>query len=515
VPRHATNHSPTVVCNFEQTLKQLKFKNKMKTILSIMLYCVVLLTYGQTKIIESEFIKSKDKVNYPIKSIITERGEIIVLNAGKAGNGFSFKKDYSLIHFDKDLKFIKQKELKKEVDGEIIGFEVVNNIINLIIADKNYYAVKKVLRYYCSVENFDFKKQTLYERKKGKGATDFSISENKEHYSLVVGERKIRKNMLEFEKANEILLFNKDFELENRYDVENLQNKDIYNVLDIYTLNNSTTLLLVKEEKGKNNFAHKFIVCKDDSKEVLNIILDNKFIKDLNIFISNNQVYLAGHYSNKKKSIKLNGFYFSKLNLDSLKFDFNNFIPFSANYINEINLTPFDAQGEQINYLEILDFFETDDSFFFINEAQNNFYIPSSQTNSNFAVNKLYFDNLSINKFNKNGELQEYKILYKHIPMKSYYPQNTSVAISKNNEQIHVFLNSSVDEKDGQVFYKSEGNESKNYEFIYNNELEYTVIEHNTTPIKPINPTISNKNSILLYSNNNDGLKLIKIKTKE
>ncbi|WP_127846241.1 hypothetical protein [Psychroflexus aestuariivivens] len=483
----------------------------MKNILTVLLSFWFLTTYGQTEFIESDFIKSERKINYPIKSSTTKNGDIIVLSVGKNRGSYSYKRDYTLIHYDKNLKLIKEKKIFEKFKHTILGFEVVDNYVNIIVADKYENRMKKVKRYFCPVDDFDIQEQTLYERKSGKGSADFSISENKKYYSLVVGEKTIRKNLLYFEKANEILNFNSKFEVIESYNVEDMQSEDIYSVEYIYTLNDNTTLLLVKEEIDKNDFVYKFIKVKDGSKDILNIDLDNKIVEDLEIFIKNNQVYLAGHYSNDKKSRELNGFYFSKLNLQNFNQDFVNTTPFEKEYIDKMNLITYNSDSDQIKNLEILDFYETKDSYILFNEASYVHTIPSTQTNSNSAVSSFYFGNISINKFDKEGELKKFKILYKNIRNQSNYPENSSVAIIKKQDHFHIFQNSSSVEEDGQKVYKYTDNESFNYEFIYNHDLEQEIKKHETLPLIPVNYNSFNNDFLLLFSDETDGSRLIKV----
>ena len=176
-----------------------------------------------------------------------------------------------------------------------------------------------------------------------------------------------------------------------------------------------------------------------------------------------------------------------------------------------MNLITCNSDSDQIKNLEILDFYETKDSYILFNEASYVHTISSTQTNSNFGVSTPYFGNISINKFDKEGELKKFKILYKNIRNQSNYPENSSVAIIKKQDHFQIFQNSSSVEEDGQKVYKYTDNESFNYEFIYDNELEQETKKHETLPLNPVNYNSLNNDFLLLFSNETDGSRLIKV----
>ena len=66
-------------------------------------------------------------------------------------------------------------------------------------------------------------------------------------------------------------------------------------------------------------------------------------------------------------------------------------------------------------------------------------------------------------------------------------------------------------EEDGQKVYKYTDNESFNYEFIYDNELEQETKKHETLPLNPVNYNSLNNDFLLLFSNETDGSRLIKV----
>src|SRR5690606_4177048 len=149
----------------------------MKKTITFLLLFVIALSYGQTKFIKSNNNKAKRTINYSLKTSVLENDDIINLSVGKKQSHLSFKKFYTLSHFSKDMKLIKEKDISKEFEGSIMDIAIIDNNVNIIVAQPHELRMKSIKRYYCSVEDFNFKEQTLYESS-SKEASKLSFSKN-------------------------------------------------------------------------------------------------------------------------------------------------------------------------------------------------------------------------------------------------------------------------------------------------------------------------------------------------
>lgn len=265
------------------------------------------------------------------------------------------------------------------------------------------------------------------------------------------------------------------------------------------------------KQKNRSTFSYDIIKINQDSQELLKIDTKNKFIEDLKCFIYSNAIYLTGHFSEYTKKNDKKGFYFSKLNVSNLKQEFNKTIPFEKEYITKMNLNNSKKTFNQTNHLEVIDFFIDDDTYYLINESNYLYSLSQNQTNSNFAVNTWYYGNMSVNKFDNDGNLTNYDIIYKSIPSNNFYPIKSPIASIKKNNYLYLYLWSSKEEKDDISVYKFNDSPKKIYEFKYNLDLDRKTYEYTNSAINTINFFNFENDYLILFTREREKNELIKI----
>ncbi|WP_422104120.1 hypothetical protein [Winogradskyella sp.] len=485
----------------------------MKKTITLLLLLALAFTHSQTQIIKSNDNEAKRKINYAFRTSVTENGDIINLSVGKKQSHLSFKKYYTLSLFNKDMTLIKEKDISKVFKGSIMDMEVINNNVSIIVAEPHELRMKTVKRYYCSIDDLDFKEQVLYESNEGTRASKSSFSKNNTFMSLMIGDRKVKKPNIYFTKAKKILLFSDDFKERIEIKIEDFHKKKNVEISDIYTLENGSNLIVVKnyKPKHKSTFSYDIIKINQDSQDLLSIDTQNKFVKDLKFFIYENQIYLAGHYSDYYKKNDLKGFYISKLNVADTEQEFIKISPFKKEYMTKMNLNTSKKSFKQINHLEILDFYVSNDSYFLLNEASYNYSLSQNQTSSNFSIDTWYYGNMAVNKFDNQGNLTNFDITYKTIPTNNFYPIQSPISSIKKNDYIYLYLRSSVEEKEGIKVYKFNENKPQNYEFKYDLELNKEINECTNIPMSTINSFNFRNDYLILFTNERQKRELVKI----
>jgi hypothetical protein len=481
-----------------------------KKITLLLLLTFLSLTYGQTEFIKSEDNEAKRKINYALNTSILENGDIISLTIGKKQSQLSFKQYHTLSHYNKDMKLIKQKDISKEFKGSVMGFSVTNNRINIIVASPHELRMKSIKRYFCYIDDFSFEEQTLY-KSSTKEASSLSFNKDYSIMSIIIGDRREKGFTVKLNKAKKLLQFDSDFELFSDIKLNDFYkgNKNI-NFNDIHTLDDGTAILLIKRYKNskQSTCSHEIIRITKDSQDVFKIDTKNKYVEDLRAFINSDTIYFAGHYSEYAKEDEKKGFYISKLNLSDLKQESVNLSPFNSKYKDDINKQILRKKFKQLNHIEISDFFVIKDSYFMINETTYSNTMTAEQRglSNGQSVTTFYYGNIGINKFDFNGNLIDYDIIYKEKPSNYFLPTaSTSIKIKKN-DKVFIYLNASkLENEDGEIYKYYKDRPYLCYEFKYDYSMNKQVNFQKDFFFRHINSFYYNNDYlILLKSKQND-----------
>lgn len=491
----------------------------MKNILKLMLLLSFSFSFCQTEYFVGEEVESSRKINYSSRTSVSESGDVINISVNKKQSQLSFKTDYTLSHFDKDLNFVKGFELKKKIKGDVINMVIVNDTLNIISAEPSSMKINNLVRYSSPIEKFEFDKQIIYENKKTtKGLTTVSTTKDKSLLSLVF--TKGQKGLLD-----KVILFDNNFNLIYEADIsKDLSSKKSYYLESTYVLEDKTVLALIRvyTKKKKNTWtwsdndkwSYRILKITKDKNSVISIDTKDKFVKDLKLFNIGNDVYLAGHYSNFTKSDPLLGFYISKFNVSAFKHDLVKLTPFNSEYKASINKQILRKKFEQVDYLEISDFYAHNNSYFLINETRYSNTITAQQrglTNGQ-SITTYYFGNIAINKFDSNGNLIEYDVIHKEKPSNYFLPTISTAIKFKKDNNFHVFFNAAkIEESEGEIYSYKKDQPYLCYEIKYDTELNKEVKAQENFYFRPINSLNYNNEYLILLKSKKSEIGLQKI----
>lgn len=488
---------------------------KKKLTFLLLLICLTL-TYGQTEFIKGEDNDAKQKINYVSNTAILENGDIIVLTIGKKQSQLSFKQYHALSHYDKDMKLIKQKDISKDFKGSVMGFSVKNNKVNIIVASPHELRMKSIKRYFCNIDDFSFEEQTLYESRT-KEASRLSFNKDNSIMSLIIGDRNEKGFSVELNKAKKLLQYDSDFEL-----MSNIELNDFYkgkrniNFNDIYSLDDGTILLLVKKYKNskRSTCTYEIVRVTRDSQEVFKIDTKSKYVEDLKAFVDTNNIFFAGHYSEFTKEDEKKGFYISKFNLSNLKQESINISPFDSKYKDDLNKQILRKKFKQLNHVEISDFFVIKNSYFIINETTYSNTMTAEQRglSNGQSMTIFYYGNIGINKFDFNGNLIDYDIIYKEKPSNYFLPRTSSAIKVNKNDNIYIYFNSSkVESEDGEIYKYNEDAPYLCYEFKYDYSMNKQVNSQEDFFFRHINSFFYNNDYLILLKSKKNNIGIQKI----
>ena len=215
------------------------------------------------------------------------------------------KRTYSIVKRDENLEIDQELEIDFKVDNQKIHFHkalLLDNKLSIIYSVANENHAYKLFK-----QSIDIKTLSLLDRSmithsehlKEMGKTGIKLSQDSTQI-LLFYEGETQNNL-------GLIVFDNDYKLVWKKEVRLPYPKGLFRLKNIYIDNNSNVLIHSKIFKNslrlysdkKINFYHKiFAITNKGQKEMdLDVVLDNKFILDMNIGVFNNEIICAGYES--------------------------------------------------------------------------------------------------------------------------------------------------------------------------------------------------------------------------
>ncbi|MCF6279992.1 MAG: hypothetical protein L3J14_06560, partial [Flavobacteriaceae bacterium] len=317
---------------------------------------------------------------------------------------------------------------------------------------------------------------------KSKRQTSFAVSPNNKY--LVISTDNIRKNsnsytVRVFDASNLKLQFQKKYQ---EYEENYFEPNDIIIDSDATTFILGKLFLKGKRQKKKGKANYQFILNKITEKNTKNATIklsEEEHINSLSILNEREGIKLIGFYSEKNAN-KIKGTCSFKINQRTMEI--------SEKKINELPLKVYEDlySYRKSKKKKELSSFEVD---YIIEDSEGNtfllaeeFYITTHYVSNGqyggYWVTTYHYNDVLILKFNKNGDLEWGRSIFKRSTSPSYN------AFLKDDE-LHVILNSGknlTEKKDGRTKASKGWFESSalyDFEYQINGEVSYNKIQNN------------------------------------
>ncbi|MDR6299680.1 hypothetical protein [Mesonia maritima] len=324
--------------------------------------------------------------------------------------------------------------------------------------------------------------------------TEVNISDNKNYISFVFDvnvEKKathlIKVYTTDFQEVYEhsLALETKDKFFEYNSSILNENNGTIY-ILGKLFHNNS----LKEKKNGKPNYSFQLYKIDENSEEKLSLKTEDKFISSLEMLLKNDQLVLAGVYSEKNNE-KVSGIAYFNIDPNKLNLKANTYNKFSTEFLVNKNENPNrDFENLLLKGIYLTDkndLIFTAEEFCFI-EAPN--YGPNRTSNTR---NIYHFNNIICAKIDASGEMKWWRNIYKRQSTSRKDYHFFSFLTLLKNEEINLFVNArEFDDFEERIELKSTNPKRMNlYKIALNaqGELNYqTILDEDITPLctKPL-----------------------------
>ncbi len=476
----------------------------LKTLLGI-LYFVYMSGNSQTQFLEGKNTDAERKINYLHFTDITDSDDIISLSVGRKLSNLSFKEYLTLSHYDKNLNLQKEVEITKEIDGEVINFNILNDTINIITKDNRKRSGEKfsLNRYSCSVSNFELQKSILFYTDKGTGRFISNFSEHNGFFAIVFSEEN-NKTL-----QNRTLIFNSNFDLVSEIEVF----EQGYLIDLVFDENNFVYYLNRTFLEDQETYSFNMNKVSNNFQEQINLDTKNRSLRDLKMFSESGGIYFVGYISELNKPEVLTGFFLGNLSFSEFKQSFSYIIPFTDEYNQAIENSPGKKRFKQNIKLQTSSFIKLDDSFIIVSESDFSDQLSSNQTASNFNIHSHVFANILVAKITRSGELSTFKSINRRISngLSTYLPAVSPTLSMFKEGKLHIIFNASSREFEGEKVFLSNNDEVRTNEFIYDSNLEFSYVKHKFVSFRPYNFTVLKNNYIIVMSNPIEKKGLVKI----
>lgn len=433
----------------------------MKKLIVLLVFTTNFL-YAQNKINigvkKSEIVKAKKRNNLLSFSKNDGNGGLIVVKTIYSGLRL-YPKAYLFEHYNADLKLIKSVEMEntsKNIISEVIVNK--NNTINVIVKriDKDskdiIYSILSA-----SINDFKFKSKELYTFTKdqyrkiywGSGQLDGDshgavILSKNNNYTTISFDIKNKEN-----EEHLFVVFDKDFN--KLYDTtfkSNIADK-YFDFQDVDISDKDGTLFILgkifennskkTKKNGKTNYHYELYKLTADKQQRLNIKENDKFVGSLHLIYENNNLVLAGFYSDKN-DYRYRGVCRYDLN-DDLTVKNNSFQPFSNQFFEDKYKkgAQVKSKKKELRNLSFRSVFLDKKGNIIINAEE--FYITQyyvqTQGGGGYWRTVYHYNDIITVKIDANGKL----LWARNINKAQTNPANASFTAIYVNDKNYMFIN--------------------------------------------------------------------------
>lgn len=443
----------------------------------------------QLKITESTAFKDDILVDMGVLAIHTT-------NSGKTGLIRANKKNFLVDVFDKQLTKITSKIVESDKKESFDGYVSYGDEIKYITVMS---PSKRERIVYCNtfnIENNTHSKKQLFTADVEKGGlftgrnkrgTNVAISPNGQYIAIATDNIKKNLNSYKvhvFDSETLALVFEKSYQedADNYFEPNDLFIDDNATVYPLGKL-----FISGKSEKKEGNANYEFVLNKisKDTYKSLKISLEQElFISSLAINFYENKLNLVGFYSNERAGNIKGGCNFeintSTLSVNSKK---SNVLPTDVynDLYGDAKAERHDKNKKELNsfYVDYIIRDNLGNTFLLAEEFYTTTtYVATGMNGAGYWVTNYHYDDILILKFDKTGEINWGRSIFKRANSPSYN------AFLKD-DKLHVILNSGknlTEKKDGRTKVSKGWFESSAlYDFTYseNGEVEYNKIQDN------------------------------------
>lgn len=374
-------------------------------------------------------------------------------------------KNYYLEFFS-NLSFTNRIEIETFNESKILKIFILNEKAHVFIKEKEKNSISLRLDIIDLVSK-KISKKTLFQVKKDTSESIFKALKNNYFIDLIVSSKIVLNFPYTKDKLTHafVKVFDQNLEELNQYNVvtEDIDTKRNINFLNVKFLNKKVYLLFIlSHSKNNDNSLYRLIEISKSTKRSLDIEIPKKTYEIINSKIKNNQMIIAGLYSNSKKG-RFEGFTHYRINLDTFKLESKSQNLFN----NEKARNYFSGIFNKNRSIDINNIFIDDElntyivgQLYILKKQSIPIGIPiGSFTVSNisvfvsynpFSFNYKVFDNLLIGKINNKGILSWDKVLIfnqiEKIESKSNKRDSSIFSFFENNN-INILINGYVNMK--------------------------------------------------------------------
>ena len=458
--------------------------------LSLFSFSIFEVKAQELKATESEFFKHKRRFD-KVLAIKTN-------NSGETGVVFGRKKHFVFDLFDQEMNRIHSKMVKVGRKESYVGHLFHKNVIKIFSVYAANRKERTLFIHRFNLATKDYNKTELFSKKitKKQGLfssrrnhnTSFETSPDKKYYAVATDNKNKKYNaysMRVYKAKDDELLYNQSYQADHdkKYEHNDLvvtNDRNVFSVGRLYT---------DKEDRKKTDY--KFVLNKitENSIDELNVELEDREIRSLNINKASDGLNLAGFYADKNDSNIKGGCDF-QVDTENFSLSKKNFSELPEKVYQDIYRDRKAKRKSKKNkalYNYKLDHVLKDDQGNTLLVAEKFFTTVTTQRIGDgppTMKTRYHYDDILILKFDKNGELNWGRSIFKRADRPSYN------AFLKDG-RLHIIVNAGKNlkvKKDGRIKISRGLFEST---YLYN--ITFTIEDGNDNLDKIQKNTGSNK----------------------